>query len=85
MAIALYVYKSCTDGEKEGMKASRDISDMIDTIMGLLPEEVKKSGKPREYFEEKMLDRSRWGHLDDGQYLIVWTMVKAVLDRIYPS
>jgi hypothetical protein len=66
-------------------KISKTYSIMIGTITGLFPEEVKKSGKPREYFEEKMLDKSRWGHLDDGQYLIVRAMVKAILDRTYPS
>jgi len=58
---------------------------MISTIMGLFPEEVKKSGKLREYFEEKMLFKSKWGHGDDGQYSIVRAMVKAILDRTYPS
>ena len=67
------------------MKGFRDILDVIDVIGDLLPEEVKKSGKPREYFEEKMLDRSRWGQLDDHQFLIVRAAVNAILDRTYPS
>lgn len=67
------------------MENFKDIFDMIGTIMGLFPEEAKKSGKPREYIEEKMLDRSRWGHLDDHQFLIVRAAVNAILDRTYPS
>jgi len=39
------------------IKNSRDIFDLTDTIKGLLPEEAKRSGKPREYFEEKILNK----------------------------
>ncbi len=67
------------------MRDSRDICEILDEITDLFPEDVKRSGKPREYFEEKMLERLRWGHLEDHQYVLVWSMVKAILDRTYPS
>lgn len=67
------------------MEESRDIFDMIETIAGFLPEEVKKTGKPREYFEERMLERYWRGYLDDEQFLIVRAVVKAILDRTYMS
>jgi hypothetical protein len=44
------------------MRDFRDICEIVDAITDLLPEGVKQSGKPREYFEEKMLERLRWGH-----------------------
>ncbi len=71
--------------KKDEMRDSRDICEILDEITDLFPEDVKRSGKPREYFEEKMLERFRWGHLEDDQYVLVWSMVKAILDRTYPS
>ena len=52
------------------MKDPENISEILDTRT-FLPEEVRKSGKPGQYFEQKLVDRCKWTHLDDDQYLIM--------------
>ena len=53
-------------------------------LLNILPEEIKKSGKGREYFEERML-RNWFPGLTEDEKVLVISLTKAVLDRAFPT
>lgn len=62
-----------------------DIGRVLTVILlDILPEEIKKSGRGREYFEQEML--GNWfPDLTDDEKVLVLSLTKAVLDRAFPA
>lgn len=62
-----------------------DIGEILTAIlMDILPEEIRKCGRGREYFEERML-RNWFPDLTEDEKLLVVLLTKAVLDRSFPT
>jgi len=62
-----------------------DIGEMLtEILLDILPEEIKKSGRGREYFEERML-RDWFPDLTEHEKVLVISLTKAVLDRAFPT
>lgn len=53
-------------------------------LLNILPEEIKKSEKGREYFEQRML-RNWFPGLTEDEKVLVISLTKAVLDRAFPA
>jgi hypothetical protein len=53
-------------------------------LLNILPEEIKKSGRGREYFEERML-RNWFSDLTEDEKVLVISLTKAVLDKSFPT
>jgi len=62
-----------------------DIGRVLSKILlDILPGEIKKSGRGREYFEQEML--GNWfPDLTDDEKVLVLSLTKAVLDRAFPA
>jgi len=57
---------------------------VTEILLNILPEEIKKSGRGREYFEERML-RHWFPDLTEDEKVLVISLTKAVLDRSFPT
>ncbi|MFQ5904042.1 MAG: hypothetical protein ACE5JO_10150 [Candidatus Binatia bacterium] len=57
---------------------------LAEILLDILPEEIKKSGRGREYFEERML-RNWFPDLTEDEKVLVISLTKAVLDRSFPT
>jgi hypothetical protein len=57
---------------------------LTETLLNILPEEIKKSGRGREYFEETML-RNWFPDLSEDEKILVRSLTKAVLDKAFPA
>jgi hypothetical protein len=63
----------------------RDIGKILtEILLDILPGEIKKSGRGREYFEEEML-RNWFPDLTEDEKILVLSLTKAVLDRAFPT
>jgi len=64
---------------------ARDIAGILTAILlDILPEEIRKTGKGREYFEGKML--GNWfPDLSEDEKVLVVSLTKAVLDKAFPA
>ena len=75
-------------GERLAIPSStshKDIGEMLtEILLDILPEEIKKSGRGREYFEEEML-RNWFPDLTENEKILVLSLTKAVLDRAFPT
>ena len=69
----------------QGSTGHRDIGEILtEILLDILPGEIKKSGRGREYFEEEML----WNwfpDLTEDEKILVLSLTKAVLDRAFPT
>ena len=64
---------------------NRDIGEILtEILLDILPGEIKKTGKGREYFEEEML-RNWFPDLTEDEKILVLSLTKAVLDRAFPA
>lgn len=64
---------------------NRDIGEILtEILLDILPGEIKKSGRGREYFEEEML-RNWFPDLTEDEKVLVLSLTKAVLDRAFPT
>lgn len=62
-----------------------DIGETLaEILLDILPKEIKKSGRGREYFEERML-RNWFPDLTEDEKVFVISLTKAVLDRSFPA
>jgi len=75
-------------GERLAIQRStghRDIGEILtEILLDILPGEIKKSGRGREYFEEEML-RNWFPDLTEDEKVLVLSLTKAVLDRAFPT
>lgn len=72
-------------GPQVSKSKARDIGEMLtEILLDILPEEIKKSGRGREYFEERML-RDWFPDLTEHEKVLVISLTKAVLDRAFPT
>ena len=56
---------------------------LTEILLDILPEEIRKTGKGREYFEGEML--ANWfPDLSDDEKVLVISLTKEVLDRAFP-
>ncbi len=63
----------------------KEIGEILtEILLDILPGEIKKSGKGREYFEEEML-RNWFPDLTEDEKILVLSLTKAVLDRAFPT
>ena len=57
---------------------------LTEILLDILPKEIRKSGRGREYFEQEML--GNWfPDLTDDEKVLVLSLTKAVLDRAFPA
>ena len=57
---------------------------LTEILLNILPEEIRKTGKGREYFEGKML--GNWfPDLSEDEKVLVVSLTKAVLDKAFPA
>ena len=54
-----------------------------DILLNFLPEETRKSGKPREYFEKAMLSPENFNKLSEDEKSIYIKLVKTILDKAF--
>lgn len=75
-------------GERLAIPSStghKEIGEILtEILLDILPGEIKKSGKGREYFEEEML-RNWFPDLTEDEKILVLSLTKAVLDRAFPT
>jgi hypothetical protein len=65
----------------------KDLSNkkLPDIVLNLLPEETRKSGKPREYFEKEMLSPENFNELSEDEKSIYVDLVKTILDKAFKN
>ena len=63
----------------------KDLSNkrLLDVLLNFLPEETRKSGKPREYFERAMFSPENFRKLSEDEKSIYINVVKKILDRAF--
>ncbi len=54
-----------------------------DILLNFLPEETRKSGKPREYFEKAMFSPENFNNLSEDEKSIYIKLVKTILDKAF--
>lgn len=65
-------------------RTAMDSGEIVtEILLDILPEEIKKSGRGREYFEERML-RNWFPDLTEDEKVLVISLTKAVLDKAFP-
>jgi hypothetical protein len=70
-----------TVSKKEAADIGRKLTEIL---LDTLPEEIKKSGRGREYFEQRML--TDWfPDLTEDEKVLVLSLTKEVLDRAFPA
>lgn len=57
---------------------------LAEVLLDILPEEIRKSGQGREFFEERML-RDWFSDMTEDEKVLVRSLTKAVLDRAFPA
>ena len=72
-------------GHRLSRKEAMDIGEILtEILLDILPEEIRKTGMGREYFEGKML--GNWfPDLSDGEKVLIRSLTKAVLDKAFPA
>ena len=69
-----------TVSKKEAADIGRKLTEML---LDTLPQEIKKSGRGREYFERRMLG-DWFPDLTENEKVLVLALTKAVLDKAFP-
>lgn len=65
-------------------KEANEIGKILaEILLDILPGEIRRSGRGREYFEEKML-KNWFPDISDDEKVLVISLTKAVLDRAFP-
>jgi hypothetical protein len=64
----------------------KDLSNkkLLNIVLNFLPEETRKSGKAREYFEKAMLSPENFNELSEDEKSIYVDLVKTILFIIRP-
>lgn len=57
---------------------------LAEVLLDILPEEIRRSGQGREFFEERML-RDWFPDMTDDEKVLVRSLTKAILDRAFPA
>jgi hypothetical protein len=57
---------------------------LAEILLDILPEEIRRSGQGREFFEERML-RDWFSDMTDDEKVLVRSLTKAILDRAFPA
>ena len=57
---------------------------LTEILLDILPEEIRNSGRGREYFEMRML-RDWFPDLTEDEKILVRSLTRAVLDRAFPA
>lgn len=57
---------------------------LTEILLDILPEEIRNTGRGREYFEERMLG-DWFPDLTEDEKVLVLSLTKAVLDRAFPT
>jgi hypothetical protein len=70
-----------TVSKKEAADIGRKLTEML---LDTLPQEIKKSGRGREYFERRMLG-DWFPDLTEDEKVLVLALTKAVLDKAFPA
>ena len=71
-------------GPQVSRRTAMDSGEIVtEILLDILPEEIKKSGRGREYFEENML-RNWFPDLTEDEKVLVISLTKAVLDKAFP-
>jgi hypothetical protein len=72
-------------GPRVSRRKAMDTAEILtEILLDILPEEIKKSGRGREYFEEGML-RDWFPDLTEDEKVLVISLTKEVLDRAFPT
>jgi len=58
---------------------------LSDIVLNVLPEETRKSGKPRGYFEKEMLSPENFSGLSKEEKSIYLDLVKTILDKAFKN
>jgi len=63
----------------------KDLSNkkLSDIVLNFLPEETRKSGKPREYFERAMLSPENFNELSEDEKSIYVDLVRKILNKAF--
>jgi hypothetical protein len=56
---------------------------LSDVVLNVLPEETRKSGKPRKYFERTMLSPENFSGLSEKEKSFYLDLVRRILDRAF--
>lgn len=56
---------------------------LSDVVLNVLPEETRKSGKPREYCERTMLSPENFSGLSEKEKAVYLDLVKRILDKAF--
>ena len=56
-----------------------------DILLNFLPEETRKSGKPREYFEKALLSPENFNGLSDDEKSIYIDLVRKILNKAFKN
>ena len=70
-----------TLSKKEATDIGRELTEML---LDTLPEEIRKTRRGREYFEQRMLGDWFPG-LSEDEKVLVLVLTKAVLDKAFPA
>ena len=54
-----------------------------DIVLNFLPDETRKSGKPREYFEKAMFSPENFNELSEDEKSFYIDLVKTILDKAF--
>ncbi len=72
-------------GPRVSRGKAMDVGEILtEILLDIIPEEIKKSGRGREYFEERIL-RNWFPDLTEEEKVLVIALTKAVLDRAFPT
>jgi len=65
----------------------KDLSNkkLSDIVLNFLPEETRKSGKPREYFEKAMLSPENFNELSEDEKSIYVDLVRKILNKAFKN
>ena len=63
----------------------KDLSNkkLPDIVLNFLPEETRKSGKPREYFERTMLSPENFNGLSEDERSTYVDLVRKILNKAF--
>ncbi len=56
---------------------------LSDVVLNVLPEAIRKSGKPRNYFERAILSPENFSGLSEKEKAVYLDLVKRVLDKAF--
>jgi hypothetical protein len=76
---------SIKTGPTLSKKEAADIGRVLaEILLDTLPGEIKKTGRGREYFEQRMLG-DWFPDLTEDEKVLVLSLTKAVLDKAFPA